>query len=119
MPNSLAIRRFDQRRRWSARMVSILAILSSFAISLPLPPGLRRRINGELLSLKLAYFEAPPGGRFWALADNQLFARITGGTSGTAAWYLTDWQGSVRNITDASGNLQDTITYDGFGNVTS
>jgi RHS repeat-associated protein len=72
-----------------------------------------------LLSLKLAYFGAPPGGRFWALADNQLFARITGGTSGTAAWYLTDWQGSVRNITDASGNLQDTITYDGFGNVTS
>jgi RHS repeat-associated protein len=50
-------------------------------------------------------------------AVDQLFARITGGTGGTAGWYLTDWQGSVRNITDSSSNLQDTISYDGFGNV--
>jgi RHS repeat-associated protein len=53
-------------------------------------------------------------------AVDQLFARITGitgGTGGTAAWYLTDRQGSVRNLTDSSGNLQDTITYDPFGNV--
>jgi RHS repeat-associated protein len=52
-------------------------------------------------------------------AVDQLFARITGGTGGTAAWYLTDRQGSVRNLTDNSGNLQDTITYDPFGNVLS
>src|SRR6516162_7360892 len=85
MPNSLAIRRFDQRRRWSARMVSILAILSSFAISLPLPPGLRRRINGELLSLKLAYFGAPPGGRFWALADTVYGASPCGASASPLA----------------------------------
>ncbi len=47
---------------------------------------------------------------------DQIFARIS--SSGTAAWYLTDRQGSVRNLTDASGTLQDTLTYDGFGNAT-
>ena len=50
-------------------------------------------------------------------AADQLFARISAG--GTAAWYLTDRQASVRNLTDNSGNLQDTITYDGFGTVTA
>jgi RHS repeat-associated protein len=45
---------------------------------------------------------------------DQLFARITAGTAG---WYLTDWQGSVRNIIDNSANLLDTISYDGFGNA--
>ena len=50
-------------------------------------------------------------------AVNQLFARVS--AAGVAAWYLTDHQGSVTNLTDASGNLQDTITYDGYGNVTS
>ncbi len=52
-------------------------------------------------------------------ALDQLFARITGGTGGTAAWYLADREGSVQNLTDDSGNLQDTITYDAFGNVLS
>jgi hypothetical protein len=33
--------------------------------------------------------------------------------------YLTDRQGSVGNLTDSSGNLQDTLTYDPFGNVLS
>ncbi len=47
---------------------------------------------------------------------DQIFARVSSG--GTAAWYLTDRQGSVRNLTDAGGTLQDTITYDGFGNAT-
>ena len=50
-------------------------------------------------------------------AADQLFARVSAG--GTAAWYLTDRQASVRNLTDNSGNLQDTITYDGFGAVTA
>src|SRR5207302_8126559 len=44
-------------------------------------------------------------------AVDELFARV--GSTGTAAWYLQDWQGSVRNIVDANGTLQDTITYDG------
>jgi RHS repeat-associated protein len=48
-------------------------------------------------------------------AVDQLFARINAGTAG---WYLTDWQGSVRNIIDNSANLLDTISYDGFGNAT-
>jgi RHS repeat-associated protein len=48
-------------------------------------------------------------------AMDQLIARISSG--GMAAWYLTDRLGSMRNITDNSGSLIDTITYDGFGNI--
>jgi RHS repeat-associated protein len=47
---------------------------------------------------------------------DQLFARIN--SSGTAAWYLTDRLGSVRDLTDNTGAVQDQITYDGFGNAT-
>jgi RHS repeat-associated protein len=49
---------------------------------------------------------------------DQLFARMSGNGSATA-WYLTDHLGSVRNLVDGSGNLQDTISYDPFGNVLS
>jgi RHS repeat-associated protein len=48
---------------------------------------------------------------------DQLFARLK--ADGTAAWYLTDRLGSVRDLTDASGVVQDHLEYDGFGNVTS
>ncbi len=47
---------------------------------------------------------------------DQLFARVS--STGTVAWYLTDRLGSVRNLTDNSGVVQDTITYDGYGNAT-
>jgi RHS repeat-associated protein len=50
-------------------------------------------------------------------AVDQIFARVSSG--GTAAWYLTDRLGSVQNLTDASGTVQDTLAYDGWGNVTS
>ena len=46
---------------------------------------------------------------------DQLFARISSG--GTAAWYYTDRLGSVRQMVDASGVAQNTITYDGWGSV--
>ena len=46
---------------------------------------------------------------------DQVFARISSG--GTAAWYLTDYEGSVVGMTDATGTPQATISYDGFGNV--
>jgi RHS repeat-associated protein len=36
-----------------------------------------------------------------------------------AAWLLTDHLGSVVSVTDNSGVLQDTIRYDGYGNITS
>ena len=42
-------------------------------------------------------------------------ARIS--ASGTVAWYLTDRLGSVRVLTDATGDVIDRITYDGFGNI--
>jgi len=45
------------------------------------------------------------------------YARISSG--GTAAWYLTDWEGSVRFMTDNTGAVQDQITYSGFGAVTN
>jgi RHS repeat-associated protein len=43
-------------------------------------------------------------------------ARIVGTVT---AWYLPDRLGSIRNMTDGSGNLSDTITYDAFGKVTN
>jgi RHS repeat-associated protein len=46
---------------------------------------------------------------------DKLFARIQ--ANGTAAWYLIDRQGSIRQMTDATGAVQDTITYDAWGNV--
>jgi RHS repeat-associated protein len=48
---------------------------------------------------------------------DQLLARIAGG--GTAAWYLTDRQGTVAGLTDGAGTLQDQLSYDAFGNVTA
>ena len=50
-------------------------------------------------------------------AVDELFARVS--SAGTAAWYYTDRMGSVRQMVDASGTVQDTIAYDGFGNITS
>jgi RHS repeat-associated protein len=49
-------------------------------------------------------------------AVDQLFARISSG--GTAAWYLTDRLGSVRDIVNSSGSVIDHLDYDGFGNAT-
>src|SRR5262249_12307918 len=46
-----------------------------------------------------------------------LFARISG--AGTAAWDLLDRLGSVRDLTDNTGAVQDTVSYNGFGNVVS
>jgi RHS repeat-associated protein len=48
---------------------------------------------------------------------DQLFARV--GADGTVAWLLTDHLGSVRLVTDGSGVVKDTITYDAYGNITS
>jgi RHS repeat-associated protein len=50
-------------------------------------------------------------------AVDELFARVK--SDGTVAWYLTDRMGSVRQMVDATGAVQDTIAYDGFGNITS
>jgi RHS repeat-associated protein len=47
----------------------------------------------------------------------ELLARIT--TGGTAAWLLADRMETVRNVTDNTGTVIDTITYDGYGNVTT
>jgi RHS repeat-associated protein len=54
--------------------------------------------------------------RFYLDGVDQVFARID--SSGNAAWYLPDRMGSIRDITDATGTVQDHINYDGFGNVT-
>ncbi len=39
--------------------------------------------------------------------------------SGTQYWYVTDYQGSVRDVLDNSGNVKDAITYDSWGNIIS
>ena len=54
--------------------------------------------------------------RVFLEALDSLIARI--GSAGTVAWYLTDRLGSVRDITDNTGTVQDHINYDGFGNAT-
>jgi RHS repeat-associated protein len=46
---------------------------------------------------------------------DEMFARTA--ANGTAAWYLTDRLGSVRDIANASGSAIDHLFYDGFGNV--
>ena len=56
--------------------------------------------------------------RLFLGSSDAIVARITAAT-GAAAWYLTDRLGSVRAITNATGAVQDQITYDGFGNVIS
>jgi RHS repeat-associated protein len=40
-------------------------------------------------------------------------------SSGNVGWYLTDHLGSVRGITDGSGNPLTTLSYDAWGNVLS
>jgi RHS repeat-associated protein len=45
---------------------------------------------------------------------DQLFARIT---SGTAYWYITDYEGSVRDLVYTNGSVYDHFDYDAFGNV--
>ncbi len=47
---------------------------------------------------------------------DQLFARQD---ASVQYWYLTDYQGSVRDVLDNSGNVKDAIVYDGFGNIIS
>jgi RHS repeat-associated protein len=48
---------------------------------------------------------------------DQLFARLV--SDGTAYWELTDRQGTIRDVTDGSGVVKDTITYDGWGQITN
>lgn len=39
--------------------------------------------------------------------------------SGRVQWALTDNQGTVRDLIDSTGTIQNHIVYDSFGNVTS
>ena len=50
-------------------------------------------------------------------AIDEVLARTS--ASGMTAWYLTDDQGSVRDIVNTSGTVIDHLAYDSFGNVTS
>jgi RHS repeat-associated protein len=51
---------------------------------------------------------------------DQVWARAVpaGLTNSGVAWYLTDRLGSVRDIVDNTGTIQDHIDYDGYGNPT-
>jgi RHS repeat-associated protein len=50
-------------------------------------------------------------------AVDQVLARES--ASGSVAWYLTDDEGSVRDLVNNSGTIIDQIAYDAFGNKTS
>jgi RHS repeat-associated protein len=46
-----------------------------------------------------------------------LYGKVSSG--GTADWYVTDAQGSVRQVVGSNGTVLDTITYDAYGNILS
>ena len=48
---------------------------------------------------------------------NQILARTS--ASGVTAWYLTDHEGSVRDVVNTSGTVIDHVAYDSYGNLTS
>ena len=48
---------------------------------------------------------------------NSYLARIA--ASGTVAWYLSDHQGSIRDLASTSGSVIDHVAYDSYGNVIS
>jgi RHS repeat-associated protein len=48
---------------------------------------------------------------------DQIFAREDG--SGNAYWTLTDRLGSVRDVTDNTGVVKDSLSYDAYGNIVS
>jgi RHS repeat-associated protein len=51
---------------------------------------------------------------------DQLFARIEEDPEGDIPyWYLTDHLGSIRDVIDGSAVVKNSITYDGFGNITA
>jgi hypothetical protein len=85
------------------------------------------------VTLRHAYDE---NGNIWAdvTTTNALLARYVDGngadhvwaraipaglTNAGVAWYLTDHLGSVRDLMDNSGTIQDHIDYDAFGNPTN
>jgi RHS repeat-associated protein len=49
-------------------------------------------------------------------ALDQLFARVDGDGSSTV-WYLSDRQGSVRQLATTDGAVLDALTYDSYGNI--
>ena len=48
---------------------------------------------------------------------NSYLTRIA--ASGTVAWYLSDHQGSIRDLASTSGSVIDHVAYDSYGNVRS
>jgi RHS repeat-associated protein len=87
--------------------------------------------TGTTLTVRHAY----DGNNIWAdvTTTNTLLARYVYGdqvdqvwaravpaglTNSGVAWYLTDREGSVRDIMDSSSVIQDHIDYDGYGNAT-
>ena len=53
-------------------------------------------------------------------AVDQVFAQLAyNGSTFTPNWYLTDINGSVRDIVNNSATVQDSIAYDAFGNITA
>jgi RHS repeat-associated protein len=87
--------------------------------------------TGTTLTVRHAY----DGSNIWAdvTTTNTLLARYVYGdgvdqvwaravpaglTNSGVAWYLTDREGSVRDIMDSSSVIQDHIDYDGYGNAT-
>ena len=55
--------------------------------------------------------------RMFLDATDSVFARIEPG--GTLDFYLTDHLGSIRGLENTSGTLDDAISYDAWGSITS
>ncbi len=52
----------------------------------------------------------------YVLGDDEVLAQTR---SGTTNYYLDDGQGSVRDLTNSSGAITGSYTYDAFGNLLS
>jgi RHS repeat-associated protein len=51
---------------------------------------------------------------------DQVFARMTFSSgSFTTYWYLTDPQGTIRDVIDNNATVRDSVTYGAFGNITA
>jgi RHS repeat-associated protein len=55
--------------------------------------------------------------RLYLQGIDQVFARIDSG--GSAAWYLTDHVGSIREVINSANTTTDVVSYDAWGGVTS
>ncbi len=72
-------------------------------------------VDAATLNTMQVYLQGVGG----AAGANNVLAEDTVSGSTTTRWALTDYQGTVRDVVDSSGNLIDHLVYSSFGNIVS